>query len=128
MKILLVLGTMLFATAAFAQGTPAPAGDTPTAQVKPTGTAATSDAKSKPNSKSTSRSGPKSVAEKVQACLEIDDGTKGRLDCYDAAVPPKPSAKPVKAKGVLDCRFLKEEDERLACFNGFADQIPKFTH
>lgn len=118
-RILLVLGAMLMATAACAQGTPAPAGDKPPAQMKPKDTAA------KSSSKSISKS--KSVAEKVQACLEIDDGTKGRLDCYDTAVPPKPSAKPAKAKGVLDCRFLKEEDQRLTCFNGFTEQIPKFS-
>jgi hypothetical protein len=111
MRILLVLGAMLMATTAFAQGTPARAGDKPAAQMKPKATISKS----------------KSVAEKVQACLEIDDGTKGRLNCYDAAVPPKPSARPAKPKGVLDCRFLKEEDERLTCFNGFTEQIPKFS-
>ena len=47
---------------------------------------------------------------------------------YDAVVAPKPKPKPATAKGVLECRFLKEEDERLACFNGFTEQIPKFTH
>ena len=36
---------------------------------------------------------------------------------------PKPKAP--AAKGVNDCRFLKEEDERLTCYNGFADKIPK---
>ena len=30
------------------------------------------------------------------------------------------------AKGVGDCRFKKEEDERLNCYNGFAESIPKF--
>jgi hypothetical protein len=29
------------------------------------------------------------------------------------------------AKGVADCRFTKEEDERLACFNGFVESMPK---
>jgi hypothetical protein len=28
---------------------------------------------------------------------------------------------------VMDCRFVKEEDERLTCFNGFAEKIPKFS-
>jgi hypothetical protein len=69
-----------------------------------------------------------SVAEKLQACLEIDDGTKGRLDCYDAIVAPQPKPKPPAAKGVMDCRFVKEQDERLACFNGFAESIPKLPH
>jgi hypothetical protein len=67
-----------------------------------------------------------SIAKKLQACLEIDDATKGRLDCYDAVFPPKPNPKAPKAKGVADCRFIKEEDERLTCFNGFAESIPKF--
>jgi hypothetical protein len=67
-----------------------------------------------------------SIAKRLQACLEIDDGTKGRLDCYDAVFPPKPNPKAAAAKGVADCRFKKEEDERLGCFNGFAQSIPKF--
>jgi len=37
----------------------------------------------------------------------------------------KPKPKAPAAKAVNDCRFLKEEDERLTCFNGFADKIPK---
>jgi hypothetical protein len=69
----------------------------------------------------------KSLAEKLLACLDIDDQTKDRLDCYDAAVPPKPKAKASPANGVMDCRFVKEEDERLTCFNGFAEKIPKFS-
>ena len=71
---------------------------------------------------------PKSLAEKLLACLDIDDESKERLDCYDAAVPPKPpKAKAGTANGVMDCRFVKEEDERLKCFNGFAEKIPKFS-
>ena len=62
------------------------------------------------------------------ACLEIDDETKDRLDCYDAAVPPKPpKSKAGNANGVMDCRYVKEQDERLKCFNGFAEKIPKFS-
>jgi hypothetical protein len=116
-RILLVLGAMLVATTAFAQNTP-PAAAPPAAddnkgpaQLK----AAVAAAKGK------------SIAEKLQACLEVDDGTKYRLDCYDAAIPPKPNAKPPKPKGVMDCRFIKEEDERLACLNNFTGQIPKFS-
>ena len=70
----------------------------------------------------------KSVAEKAQNCLKIDDATIARLECYDAAVPPKFMPKPPVVKGILDCRHVKEQDERLACFNNFAEQIPKFTH
>ena len=68
---------------------------------------------------------PQSIAVRLQACLEIDDGTKDRLNCYDAVIPPAPKPKPAKAKGYADCRFFKEEDERLTCFNGFAESIPK---
>ena len=68
---------------------------------------------------------PLSAAQKLQACLDIDDATKERLNCYDAIYAPQPKPKAPKAKGVNDCRFLKEEDERLTCFNGFADKIPK---
>jgi hypothetical protein len=112
-RVLLVLGALLVATGAFAQtAAPADGDKPPVTQVKSRGPAPSS----------------KSVAERLQACLKIDDGTKPRLDCYDAVVAPKPKPKPATAKGVLDCRFLKEEDERLACFNGFTEQIPKFTH
>ena len=114
-RVLLLSGVLLSATGAFAQTAPPADGDKPpAAQAKPRAPAPV------PSSKS--------VAERVQACLKIDDGTKYRLDCYDAVVPPKPKPKPATAKGVLDCRFIKEEDERLTCFNGFTEQIPKFTH
>ena len=59
----------------------------------------------------------------MQACLDIDDGTKERLNCYDAIFPPTPKPKPPAVKGVTDCRFIKEEDERLACFNKFAEKL-----
>jgi hypothetical protein len=114
-RVLLAVGALLMATGAFAQTAPPADGDKPpAAQAKPRAPAPV------PSSKS--------VAERVQACLKVDDGTKYRLDCYDAVVAPKPKPNPATAKGVLDCRFLKEEDERLACFNGFTEQIPKFTH
>ena len=112
MRIWLVLGAMLMATAAFAQSSPPAAGDKPQAAVKPQ----LSDSKSK------------SIAERLQACLKVDDGTKYRLDCFDAVIRPQPKPNPAAQKKVMDCRFLKEEDERLACFNGFTEQIPKFTH
>ena len=112
MRILLVLGAMLVATAALAQGAPAPSSDKPPAQVKPKAAVSSS----------------KSIAERLQACLKVDDGTKARLDCFDAVLSPQPKAKPATPKKVMDCRFLKEEDERLTCFNGFTEQIPKFTH
>jgi hypothetical protein len=57
--------------------------------------------------------------DKLRSCLTIDDGTKERLDCYDGIIPPDPKPKPPVAKRVADCKFLKEEDERLGCFNRF---------
>jgi hypothetical protein len=55
----------------------------------------------------------------LKECLYIDDMTKERLDCFDKLVSPEPKLTTRKAKSVLECRFVKEEDERLACFNGF---------
>ena len=57
--------------------------------------------------------------ERSKLCLSIEDGYKERLDCYDGIFAPDPKPKPPVAKLVADCRFLKEEDERLACFNRF---------
>jgi hypothetical protein len=66
-----------------------------------------------------------SPAVKLQACLDIDDATKERLNCYDAVFAPAPKPKPPAVKGVMDCRYLKEEDERLTCFNGFVEKLPR---
>ncbi len=119
MRSILALVLILCSAAAFAQSSAPPTvGGKPLVQVKPRGEAV--QAKGAPKGK------PQSVAQKLQACLEIDDGTKGRLDCYDAIFPPKPNPKAPVAKAVADCRFTKEEDERLTCFNGFAERIPKF--
>jgi hypothetical protein len=57
--------------------------------------------------------------DKLRGCLTIEDASKERLDCYDGVVPPDPKPKPPTAKVVPDCKFLKEEDERLGCFNRF---------
>jgi hypothetical protein len=110
MRRILALILALSPAAALAQGSPPTVGGKPLVQVKPRGAT------------------PKhlSIAERLQACLEIDDGTKGRLDCYDAVFPAKAKPKAPAAKAVADCRFTKEEDERLTCYNGFAEQIPKF--
>jgi hypothetical protein len=110
MKRMLALIVLLHAAGAFAQSFPPPPGARPPAQ-----------AKSKPHGP------PKSMAEKLLACLEIDDETKDRLDCYDAIIAPKPKPNSAPANGVIDCRYVKEEDERLKCFNGFAEKIPKFS-
>ena len=117
MRIVLGLVLALYSAAAMAQGSPPPTvGGQPLVQVKPRGAAPKAAPKAK----------PQSIAGKLLACLEIEDGTKGRLDCYDGVFPPKPNPKAPAAKGVADCRFTKEEDERLTCFNGFAEKIPKF--
>jgi hypothetical protein len=117
MKIILALVLVLYSATAFAQGNPPTptVGEKPLVQVKPRNAAASKD-----------KGKPPSIAGKLKACLEIEDGTKGRLDCYDAIFPPKPNPKAPAAKGVADCRFTKEEDERLTCFNGFAESIPRF--
>jgi hypothetical protein len=113
----LALVAVLFSAAALAQSSPPTqsdppmVGDKPLVQVKPKRTA--------PPGK------PQSVAVRLQECLDIDDGTKGRLDCYDAVIPPAPKPKEMTAKGVSDCRFTKEQDDRLACFNGFVESMPK---
>lgn len=122
MRKTLALIAVLYSAASMAQDSPPTVGGKPLVQVKPHAAAAKPNAKSnaKPNAK------PKSIAGRLQACLEIDDETKGRLECDDAIFPPKPNPKAPAAKAVADCRFIKEEDERLTCYNGFADKIPKF--
>jgi hypothetical protein len=68
---------------------------------------------------------PLSPAQKLQACQDIDDATKERLTCYDAVYAPQPKPKAPAAKTASECRFLKEEDDRLTCYNGFVDKLPK---
>ena len=117
MRILVLLFAVLFSATALAQ-TPAPAPAAPAAPKAAKPKAASAKPKAAPAK-------PQSIAAKLQACLEIDDATKERLNCYDAIFPPTPKPKAPAAKGVMDCRFVKEEDERLTCFNGFAEKIPK---
>jgi hypothetical protein len=64
---------------------------------------------------------------KMKDCLLEDDMTKERLNCFDAIIAPEPDAAKAKkkAKTAKDCRFLKEEDERLICFNKFAETKAK---
>ena len=115
MRTILALVLVCCSAAAMAQGAPPSVGGKPLVQVKPKGAAAKPQAPAK----------PQSTAAKLQACLDIDDATKERLNCYDAIFTPKPNPKAAAAKAVTDCRFQKEEDERLACYNGFAEKIPK---
>jgi hypothetical protein len=116
--VALLYSATAMSTAAMAQQSPPPTvGEKPLVQVKPHGAAA-------PKAAAAPKNLP--VAKKLQACLEIDDETKGRLDCYDAIFPPKPNPKAPAAKGVADCHAIKEEDERLTCYNRFAEKVPKF--
>lgn len=125
MRMILAVAAVLYSASAFAQtDTPPMVGDKPLVQVTPKGSkAGTKEAAAKPAAAPKGK--PQSIAARLQACLDTDDGTKDRLNCYDAVIPPAPKPKPAKAKGYADCRFFKEEDERLACFNGFAESIPK---
>lgn len=128
MKKILVVVAVMYPAAALAQtASPPPAkppmvGDKPLVQVQPKGTATAAKSKGAPEK-------PKSMAQKLQACLDIDDGTKERLNCYDAVIAPKPkakqSAKAGTQKSVTECSAIKEEDERLTCFNGFVEKLPK---
>jgi hypothetical protein len=114
MKAGLIFIALVASTAAFAQSPPPTVGGRPLLQVQPKGT------KAKP--------AQASMASKLQACLEIEDESKERLDCYDGVIAPAPSAakrKAAKPKSVTECRTLKEQDERLSCFNGFVEKLPK---
>jgi len=63
--------------------------------------------------------------ETLRTCLTIEDQTKERLDCYDEQIKPEPKQVSAPGKSVHDCRFLKEEDECLNCFNRFVNPPPK---
>lgn len=111
MRIMALMLAMVFSSAAaMAQDKPPAAAGKAATQAKPKA------APAKPK--------PQSIAVRMQACLDIDDATKERLNCFDAIFPPTPKPKPPAVKGVTDCRFIKEEDERLTCFNKFAEKIP----
>jgi hypothetical protein len=107
--MMLALVAVFYSAAVFAQAASVPpAAEKPAKEAK----AKTSSAKG-------------SVAVRLQSCQDIEDGTKGRLDCYDEVLKPAPKAKAAAAKTVMECKFVKEEDERLACYNGFVDMMPK---
>jgi hypothetical protein len=63
--------------------------------------------------------------EALRTCLDIEDQTKERLNCYDDKIKPAPKQVSAPAKTIQECRFLKEEDERLNCFNRFVNPPPK---
>jgi hypothetical protein len=128
MRSMLACALVLCSTVAFAQSAPPPmVGDKPLLQVKPKeGGKAAAKGSAKESAKD--KKGPptgKSVATRLQSCQEIDDLTKERLTCYDEVLKPAPKAKPAAAKTVMDCKYIKEEDERLTCYNGFVDSMPK---
>jgi hypothetical protein len=122
-KIILALA-ILYPAAAFAQGT----GATPATAKPPTvgGKPLVVIGSEKPKAgKKEASAKPLSIAQKLQACQDIDDGTKERLNCYDAVYAPQPKPKAPAAKSASECRFQKEEDDRLNCFNKFVDKIPQ---
>jgi hypothetical protein len=61
----------------------------------------------------------------LRSCLDIEDQSKERLDCYDAKIAPEPKQVSAPAKTAEDCRFVKEQDERLNCFNRFVNARSK---
>jgi hypothetical protein len=63
--------------------------------------------------------------ETLRTCLDIEDQSKERLNCYDEKITPAPKPVSAPAKTVQGCRFVKEEDERLNCFNRFVNPPPK---
>jgi hypothetical protein len=122
-KIIILTLAILYPAAALAQGTSTPPADPanpPTIGGKPLVVVG-----SKKTAAAGKKEKPLSPAQKLQACQDIDDATKERLNCYDAIYVPQPKPKASAAKAVSDCRFVKEEDDRLTCYNGFADKIPK---
>ena len=123
MRKIFALVLVLCWSAASAQDKPPPptVGGKPLVQIKPKEAAAPKEPKAKQEPKAK----PQSVAVRLQACLEIDDETKERLNCYDALFPPKPKVRVPAPKAVTDCPAFKEEDGRLKCFNEFAEKLPK---
>ena len=126
MRIKLLI-TVLSLVAAFALVALVPAA---LAQTPPSATAEKPAAPMKPRAAPAEEVASKnvSVAEKAQKCLKIEDQSIDRLNCYDAAVKPQPNPNPPPVKGILDCRHIVDINDRLGCFDGFAEQIPKFTH
>jgi len=119
-KIILALA-ILYPAAALAQGTSTPPAPTkpPTVGGKPLVVVGSKKPAAGKKEK------PLSIAQRLQACQDIDDQTKERLNCYDGVYAPQPKPKAAAAKSASECRFQKEEDERLNCYNKFVDKIPQ---
>ena len=116
LALVAAFGPVALVPAALAQTPPPAAAEKPAAPIKPRAAPA--------------EEAPKgvSIAEKAQKCLKILEDPQARLNCYDAAVRPEPNRNPPPVKGIRDCRHLVDINDRLGCFDGFAEQIPKFTH
>src|SRR5260370_42566197 len=124
MRGIFTLVLVLYSAAAFAQDKP-PAQGTPPAQGNPPTVGGKPLVQVKPRGAAPKSKKPQSIAEKLQACLEIDDETKGRLDCYDAIFPPKPNPNAPAPKAAADSHFTKEDDERLYDCSGLSEQMPQ---
>ena len=66
-------------------------------------------------------------SDQLSACLSVEDMSKERLNCYDKVITPQIRQVMVlePAKTVNDCRYIKEEDQRLKCFNRFVSAPAK---
>lgn len=104
MKLFLAVLAIALPSIAFAQVSPPTVGGRPLVQVQSRAVAA------------------QYLLQHLRVCLEIEDQTKERLDCYDAILPPQPKPSPPPTKAVVECKFFKEEDERLNCFNRFVEK------
>ena len=47
---------------------------------------------------------PASINDGLIACMRVPDGTKGRLDCFDAVIAPLAKTRPT-SHDVASCRF-----------------------
>ena len=122
MRMMLALAAVMYSAAAFAQSSSPPAADAqkPTAEAK-----SAKPARASKTSKMKKVAAQGSIAGRLDACQDIEDGTKGRLDCYDEVIKPAPKPNAPEAKTVMECKYTREEDARLACYNGFVDMMPK---
>ena len=84
---MLAFAAVMYSAAAFAQSSAPPAAVAlkPATEAKSAKPAKTSNA-----SKTKKIVARGSIAGRLEACQDIDDGTKGRLDCYDEVIKPAP--------------------------------------
>lgn len=63
-------------------------------------------------------------SDELRKCTFIEDMTRERLDCFDKLIRPEAIQVLQQAapKVVNDCRYIREQDARLKCFNRFATQ------